>query len=123
LHFRYKLKTRKLAKKGFCKSLLCINNYSIEVSENTRPPENPPEKDEDDKVKFQEYILPLFMDFAKDNKIDPMVCYEVAHELELSLIEDCLSKGFNKAEIEVHKHIAEMDWKTRKEEMMGDKGK
>ncbi len=58
-------------------SLLCLNNYSIEVSENTRPPENPPEKDEDDKVKFQEYILPLFMDFAKDNKIDPMVCYEV----------------------------------------------
>lgn len=104
-------------------SLLCINNYSIEVSENTRPPENPPEKDEDDKVKFQEYILPLFMDFAKDNKIDPMVCYEVAHELELSLIEDCLSKDFSKAEIKVHKHIAEMDWKTRKEEMMGDKGK
>ena len=107
----------------FLQKLIVYNNYSIEVSENTRPPENPPEKDEDDKVKFQEYILPLFMDFAKNNKIDPMVCYEVAHELELSLIEDCLSKGFNKAEIEVHKHIAEMDWKTRKEEMMRDKRK
>lgn len=111
------------SKKGDSAKLIVYKNYSIEVSENTRPPENPPEKDEDDKVKFQEYILPLFMDFAKDNKIDPMVCYEVAHELELSLIENCLSKGFNKAEIKVHKHIAEMDWKTRKEEMMGDQGK
>ena len=52
------------------------------------PPENPPEKDEHDKLKFQEYIIPLFMDFAEKNKIDPMVCYEVAHELELSLIEN-----------------------------------
>jgi hypothetical protein len=102
---------------------LCIDNYSIEVSENTQPPENPPEKDEDNKVKFQEYILPLFMDFAKNNKIDPMVCYEVAPELEPSLIENCLSKDFNKGETEVHKHIVEMDWKTRKEEMMGDQGK
>lgn len=58
------------------------------------------------------------MNFAKKNKIDPMVYYEVAHELELSLIEICMTKGFDEAEIEVHKHIAEMDWKTRKEEMM-----
>ena len=54
----------------------------------------------------------------KKNKIDPMVCYEVAHELELSLIEICMTKGFDEAKIEVRKHIAEMDWKTRKEEMM-----
>ena len=58
------------------------------------------------------------MDFAKENKIDPMVCYEVAHELELSLIEICMTNGFDEAKIEVHKHIAEMDGKTRKEEMM-----
>lgn len=88
------------------------------MSKISRPPENPPEKDEDDKLKFQEHIIPLFMNFAKKNKIDPMVCYEVAHELELSLIEICMTKGFDEAEIEVHKHIAEMDWKTRKEEMM-----
>jgi hypothetical protein len=56
------------------------------VGENKKPPENPPEKDQDDKVKFQEYIVPLFMDFAEKNNIDPMVCYEIAHELELSLI-------------------------------------
>jgi hypothetical protein len=87
------------------------------VSKISRPPENPPEKDEGDKLKFQEHI-PLFMNFAKKNKIDPTVCYEVAHELELSLIEICMTKGFDEAEIEVHKHIAEMDWKTRKEEMM-----
>jgi hypothetical protein len=55
---------------------------------------NPPEKDEDDKLKFQEYIVPLFMDFAEKNKIDPMVSYEFAHELELSLIENCRSKRF-----------------------------
>jgi hypothetical protein len=83
------------------------------MSENKKPPENPPEKDEDDKLKFQEYIVPLFMDFAEKNKIDPMVCYEVAHELELSLIENCSSKGFQDADIEVHKLIAEMNWKTR----------
>ena len=91
------------------------------MSGNKRPPENPPEKDEDDKLKFQEYIIPLFMDFAEKNNIDPMVCYEVAHELELSLIENCMSKGFDKAEIEVHKHIAEMNWKTRKQEMVRDR--
>jgi hypothetical protein len=50
-----------------------------------------------------------------------MVCYEVAHELELSLIENCVSKGFDKAEIKVHKHIAEMNWKTQKQEMMRDR--
>jgi hypothetical protein len=86
------------------------------MSENKRPPENPPEKDEDDKLKFQQYIIPLFMDFAKKNKIDPMVCYEVAHELEMGLIENCRLKGFENGEIEVHKHIAEMNWKTRRKD-------
>jgi hypothetical protein len=38
------------------------------MSGNKRPPENPPEKDEDDKLKFQEYIIPLFMDFAEKIK-------------------------------------------------------
>ncbi|HEU4824403.1 MAG TPA: hypothetical protein VFS97_13345 [Nitrososphaeraceae archaeon] len=28
----------------------------------------PPEKDEDDKLKLQEYIIPLFMDFAEKIK-------------------------------------------------------
>ena len=83
------------------------------MSENKRPPENPPEKDEDDKLKFQQYI-PLFMDFAEKNKIDPMICYEVGHELEMSLIEICRLKGFENGDIEVHKHIAEMNWKTWK---------
>jgi hypothetical protein len=46
-------------------SLLCRDNYNIKMSGNKRPPENPPEKDEDDKLKFQEYIIPLFMDFAE----------------------------------------------------------
>jgi hypothetical protein len=90
------------------------------VIENKKPPENPPEKDEDYKLKFQEYIVPLFMDFAEKNKIDPMVSYEVAHGLELSLIENCRSKGFHDIDIEVHKLIAEMNWKTRKKEMIRD---
>jgi hypothetical protein len=60
------------------------------MSGNKRPPENPPERDEDDKLKF---LIPLFMDFAEKNKVDPMVCYEVAHELELSLIENCMSSA------------------------------
>jgi hypothetical protein len=86
------------------------------MSENKRPPENPPEKDEDDILKFQQYIISLFMDFAEKNKIDPMVCYEVAHELEMSLIENCRLKGFENRDIEVHKHIAEINWKTRKKD-------
>ena len=90
------------------------------MSENKKPPENPTEKDEDDKLKFPEYIVPLFMDFAEKNKIDPMVCYEVAHELELTLIENCRLRGFHDADIEVHKLIAEMNWKTRKKEMIRD---
>ena len=39
------------------------------MSESKRPPENPPEKDEDDKLKFQQFIIPLFMDFAKKIKL------------------------------------------------------
>ena len=89
------------------------------MSENKKPPENPPKKDEDDKLKFQEYIVPLFMDFAEKNKIDPMVCYEVAHELE-KLDRNCSTKGFQDADIEVHKLIAEMNWKTRKKEIIRD---
>ena len=46
-----------------------------------------------------------------------MVCNEVAHELELSLIEICMTKGFDEAEIEVHKYIAEMDSKGRNDEI------
>jgi hypothetical protein len=84
------------------------------MSENKRPPENPPEKDEDDKLKFQQHIIPLFMNFAEKNKIHPMICYEVVHELEMSLIEICRLKGFENGEIEVHKYIAEMNWKTWK---------
>jgi hypothetical protein len=57
-------------------------------------------------------ILSPYSWTAEKNKIDPMVCYEVAHELEMSLIENCRSKGFENGEIEVHKHIAEMNWKT-----------
>jgi hypothetical protein len=29
----------------------------MEVSKISRPPENPPEEDEDDKLKFQEHII------------------------------------------------------------------
>ena len=43
-----------------------------------------------------------------------MVSYEIAHELELSLIENCRSKGIHDTDIEVHKLIAEMNLKTRK---------
>jgi hypothetical protein len=69
-------------------------------------------------LNFKRAYYPTLYELRQKNKIDPMVCYEVAHELELSLIEICMTKGFDEAEIEVHKHIAEMDWKTRKEEMM-----
>jgi hypothetical protein len=37
--------------------ILVIDNYSMEVSKISRPPENPPEEDEDDKLKFQEHII------------------------------------------------------------------
>ena len=33
---------------------------------------------------------------------------------------NCSTKGFQDADIEVHKLIAEMNWKTRKKEMIRD---
>jgi hypothetical protein len=91
------------------------------MGSNKQPPAaNPPKKDEEDRTKFLGYILPIFTDYAENNRIDPIVCYEVCHELELSVIENCRAKGIDGTEIEMHRQIAEMKWKASKEAMMRD---
>jgi hypothetical protein len=40
----------------------------------------------EDKAKFLGYITPIIKDYTENNRIDPAVCYEVCHELELMMI-------------------------------------
>ena len=83
------------------------------MGENKKLPENPPERMNMTSLSSKSILFHCLWTSLKKNNIDPMVCYEVAHELELSLTENCRSKGFHDADIEVHKLIAEMNWKTR----------
>jgi hypothetical protein len=63
-------------------------------------------KDREDRVKFLGYIAPIITDYAENNRIDPAVCYEVCHELELMMIEKCKVKGMNTYELEKHKQTS-----------------
>jgi hypothetical protein len=64
-------------------------------------------KDREDRVKFLGYIIPIITDYAENNQINPAVCYEVCHELELMMIEKCKERGINDRELEKHKQAAE----------------
>ena len=68
-----------------------------------------------DRVKFLGYIVPIITDYAQNNKIDPVVCYEVCHELELMMIEQCKAEGINSRELEEHKWVAETSFKASKQ--------
>ena len=63
-------------------------------------------------AKFLGYITPIITDYAENNRIDPAVCYEVCHELELMMIEKCKEKGMNAYELEKHKQVAETRFKA-----------
>jgi hypothetical protein len=82
---------------------------------NPPPTPNRTSKDDEDQRKLLEYINPLLIDFAKKNRITPAICYEVCCELEMSLLEQCKSEGIDSAEMEMHRHVGEMNYKARKE--------
>ena len=83
------------------------------------PPTNPRRtpKDDEDRVKLLDYIFPLFADFVERNSINPAIGYEVSCEIEMNMIEICQSKGIDSSELEMHRHIAEMNWKASEESM------
>ena len=75
------------------------------------------ENKEDDIAKFLGYIIPIITDYAENNQIDPAVCYEVCHELELMMMEKYKAKGMNTYELEKHKQVAETSFKVAKESL------
>jgi hypothetical protein len=79
-------------------------------------------KDKEDRVKFLGYITPIITDYAENNQINPAVCYEVCHELELMMIEKCKARGINGRELEKHKQAAETSFRVSKESLKKDGG-
>jgi hypothetical protein len=75
------------------------------------------DKNKEDRVKFLGYITPITTDYAENNRIDPAVCYEVCHDLELMIIEKCKEEGMNTYELEKHKQVAETSFKAAKESL------
>lgn len=78
---------------------------------------NQSNKNQEDRVKFFGYLTPIISDYADNNRIDPGVCYEVCHELELMMIEKCKAKGMDAYELETHKQVAEISFKASKESL------
>jgi hypothetical protein len=78
---------------------------------------NQSNKNQEDRVKFFGYLTPIISDYADNNRIDPGVCYEVCHELELMMIEKCKAKGMDANELEKHKQVAEISFKASKESL------
>ena len=72
------------------------------------------DKYEGDKVNLLGYVTPIITDYAENNRINPAVCYEVCHELELMMIDKCNAKGMNTHELEKHKQVAETSFKESK---------
>ena len=64
------------------------------------------DQSDEERIKFLGYITPIIIDYAENNQIDPAVCYEVCHQLELMMIEKCKEKGINDHELEHHRKIA-----------------
>jgi hypothetical protein len=76
---------------------------------------NQSDKNKEERIKFLGYITPIITDYAENNLIEPAVCYEVCHELELMMMEKCKEKGMNTYELEKHKQVAETSFKVAKE--------
>jgi hypothetical protein len=74
-------------------------------------------KDREDRVKFLGYITPIITDYAENNQINPAICYEVCHELELMMIEKCKERGINDRELENYKQAAETSFRASKESL------
>jgi hypothetical protein len=63
------------------------------------------------------YLTPIITDYAENNRIEPDVCYEVCHELELVMIEKCKAKGMDADELKKHKQAAEANFRASKESL------
>ena len=74
-------------------------------------------KNEEHRVNLLGYITPIITDYAENNRINPAVCYEVCHELELMMIEKCKGKGMNTHELEKHKQVAKTSFKESKQSL------
>lgn len=74
-------------------------------------------KDKEDRVKLLGYLTPIITDYAENNRIEPDVCYEVCHELELVMIEKCKAKGMDAYELKKHKQAAEANFRASKESL------
>jgi hypothetical protein len=74
-------------------------------------------KNEEHRANLLGYITPIITDYAENNRINPAVCYEVCHELELMMIEKCKAKGMDTHELEKHKQVAETSFKETKKSL------
>ena len=63
------------------------------------------DKNKEDRAKLLGYLTPIITDYAENNRIEPDVCYEVCHELELVMIEKCKGKGMDTYELKKLVHI------------------
>ena len=75
------------------------------------------DKYEGDKVNLLGHVTPIITDYAENNRINPAVCYEVCHELELMMIDKCKAKGMKSHELEKHKQVAETSFKESKQSL------
>jgi hypothetical protein len=75
------------------------------------------DKNKEDRVKLLGYLTPIITDYAENNRIEPGVCYEVCHELELVMIEKCKAKGMDAYELKKLKQAAEANFRASKESL------
>jgi hypothetical protein len=72
-------------------------------------------KDREDRIKFLGYIVPIITDYAENNQIDPVVCYEVCHELELTMIEKSTGKQQRQVSRPQIRHLKKkINWPLRR---------
>jgi hypothetical protein len=80
-----------------------------------------PKKHEQERVNLLGYITPILMDYAENNRIDPVVCYEVCHELELMVAEQCKTKGITTDELQRYRLAAEVNFKESNDSLIKDR--
>jgi hypothetical protein len=76
---------------------------------------------EQERVNLLGYITPILLDYAENNRIDPIVCYEVCHELELMVAEQCKAKGITTDELQHYKLAAEVNFKVSNDSLIKDR--
>jgi hypothetical protein len=81
---------------------------------------NSSKKYEQERVNLLGYITPILMDYAENNRVDPVVCYEVCHELELMVEEQCKAKGITTDELQCCKIAAEVNFKVSNDSLIRD---